>query len=76
MSRYPFLLDRVNESKTAFELLENLAYLEGYRACLDDLGIGWSGTDDDYYTLSKYPDADMTCGVLHDKPNLESDYLR
>jgi len=65
ITKYWKLLDACNEATDRYTYDISCAKLEGYRQALQDSGEGWSGLADDVYTLTKYGDHPMTCGVLH-----------
>jgi len=59
------LVKAVNESKTQAEYNHAAAKLNGYRDCLDVLGINQL-TDCDNFYLEQGVDRDMCCGVFLD----------
>ncbi len=61
------MIDAVNEAKTYDQHRYAENCLSGWRKCMFHLGLEWSGTDDDIYTMAKYgKDRPMCCGVLLD----------
>lgn len=40
------------------------ARLTGWIQCAEEHGVPWSGTEADSYTMAKYGDRPMCCGVL------------
>lgn len=62
---YYKLIDQCNRSESEAIFNQRTAELAGFRKCLDVMGIGWSGIEDDLHTMKYYGDIPMTCGVLH-----------
>lgn len=64
---YYKLIDRCNTAESEAIFNQRTAELDGFRQCLDVLGIGWSGIEDDLRTMRLHGDVPMTCGVLRTK---------
>ena len=64
MATYFEMVDAVNEATTDDARKYAEARLSGWIECANEHGVKWSGTEADRYTMAKYGDRQMCCGVL------------
>lgn len=62
---YYKLIDACNNAQTERLYESNKYRLDGFRMCLQAIGVGWSGIEDDLRSIRIHGNVPMTCGVLH-----------